>query len=648
MMNKKWMILSMLVLVIAGCMMFSTCAAKADANLMENGSVNYVYIGNEDDLRQYIDADGIYSSQENLAMNETGNIYKIIIDEPGELIICPLTDYFVNGYIKSEFQMYSDFKLTSKVTSGYHVCSDRSEKTHIRVNPGTYYYQSIGGAYSSRRSDKKSTLTVYVGFIPDDISDDKITDMHGGNNSSLPDGMPVEYINIKDKTELYDYINHNGKYSLQTCLKIHQVSEKYPIVINQPGELIICPLVKRSPSLGTYNTSISVYSNKELTSKIIDSVEAQNGNRFGYYTVQVDPGVYYLQGIGGGAPTLGDNPLTIYLGFISTDNQSVESIVYSEEDTTTPFVNVTVTTDKDMFAEIVNDKKYTSTHMLKYDETTEKCAFHISEPGQLIVTAISPESGNTMRYAQLALYSDSNLTSQIIRMPACNDTDVHFTTLLIDAGTYYYQLLGNTFNKTRTDVYVGFIPTSSVISIDHIEPSETSEKVHFSISDSYDPDKYYALVRVVSGRVLPFDADNQDIWQLNSMENAIESHEFIATENGIYTARIAGVDLQTHLLTFEVTGITSETEESAQTTDDSQPSPEESPEASPEEQRLDEQEPVKESAAMTASEMRKYIRMLEDQIEDLGLEIPEFSENIALNEYMTSLEQVLRDNGYDF
>ena len=44
------------------------------------------------------------------------------------------------------------------------------------------------------------------------------------------------------------------------------------------------------------------------------------------------------------------------------------------------------------------------------------------------------------------------------------------------------------------------------------------------------------------------------------MENAIESHEFIATENGIYTARIAGVDLQTHLLTFEVTGITSETE----------------------------------------------------------------------------------------
>ena len=89
-------------------------------------------------------------------------------------------------------------------------------------------------------------------------------------------------------------------------------------------------------------------------------------------------------------------------------------------------------------------------------------------------------------------------------------------------------------------------------------------------------------------------------------------------------------------------------EEPEQTNDVPQPVPEGSPETEPSEPAISEQEPTAESATMTASEMRKYIRMLEDQIEDLGLEIPEFSENIALNEYMTSLEQVLRDNGYDF
>ena len=46
--------------------------------------------------------------------------------------------------------------------------------------------------------------------------------------------------------------------------------------------------------------------------------------------------------------------------------------------------------------------------------------------------------------------------------------------------------------------------------------------------------------------------------------------------------------------------------------------------------------------------MRRYIRMLEDQIEDVGLELPEFSAEITQEQYMRLLEQVLRDNGYDF
>lgn len=50
---------------------------------------------------------------------------------------------------------------------------------------------------------------------------------------------------------------------------------------------------------------------------------------------------------------------------------------------------------------------------------------------------------------------------------------------------------------------------------------------------------------------------------------------------------------------------------------------------------------------MTASEMRTYIRQLEDRIEAAGLELPEFSANLIQEQYMNLLEQTLRDNGYD-
>ena len=50
---------------------------------------------------------------------------------------------------------------------------------------------------------------------------------------------------------------------------------------------------------------------------------------------------------------------------------------------------------------------------------------------------------------------------------------------------------------------------------------------------------------------------------------------------------------------------------------------------------------------MAASEMRTYIRQLEDRIEEAGLELPEFSADLTQEQYMKLLEQKLRDTGYD-
>ena len=638
--KMKWIMI--LALVIMAGLVAGVPAARADANLMENGSVQYVVISNEEDLRQYIDADGLYASQENLGFQKSGNTYRVIVDEAGDLAICPLTDHASDGQIKPEFALYSDFKLTSQLVSGKYTTSDRSDYLRVHVEPGTYYYRSIGGASSSRRNDRKNTLTVFIGFIPDDSGSDR-SGADQSSNTQSPEAAVIDYTYINDKPDLYDYINHNGKYSVQVNLDIHQVSESYAVVIDEPGELVVCPMVKLAPSTGRYSAIVSVYSNRDLSSKILDSAEAQSGNLFDYYSVTVDPGVYYIQGVGGAAPSQGDNPLTIYLGFIPADHRYIEQSFPEENNTAASLVTVNPLTSENELVNIAESRQNSaSSHELVIHETSEAYAFCVDEPGKLVFTAITSGYADTGHYCtEIRVYSDSNLTSQIMSFPACNDTDVKCSSILVDAGIYYYQLIGGA-NKNReaanTDVYIGFLPSSGILSIDHTEVTATEARITFSIAETYDPDKYLAIVRVVPGRILPYAANNKDIWQDQSMDNAIESHEFIATENGVYTARIAGTELQTYLLTFEVTGITEDAPEQEQ--------PMES-ESTPEPEITDAPAETKTPAAMNPDEMRKYIRMLEDQIDDLGLELPEFSPSLTQEEYMKQLEQVLHENGYE-
>lgn len=649
---KKMRWIMILALVIAVGLIAGAPAAKADANLMENGSVQYVYIPDEDGLRQYIDADGLYASQEDIQSREVGNTYKVIIEESGDLVICPLSDHISYGQIKAEFALYSDFKLTSQLVSGQYTSSDRSGFLRVHVEPGAYYYRSVGGAPSSRRNDGKNTLTVYIGFIPDNPSSGKSVLYHE-DKAETPEATVVSYAYINDKADLYNYINHNGKYSVQVHLGLHQASDPYSVVVEEPGELVICPMVMADPNSGMIKTIVSVYSNRELTSKILDSVIAQRGNRFNYYSVSVEPGVYYIQGVGGAGPSQGDNPLTIYLGLIPADGRQVEQ-AYPTEDAADAFVKVIELTDENALADIAEKHlDPASSHTLRMGDVSDACAFRLDEPGKLVLAAVTTgRSGSGFYNTIISVFSDADLTSLIMRFSASDESKVQCSAKLVDAGTYYYQLIGGAcrdrVEEENTEVYIGIIPSSDVFSVDHTEATATETKVSFSIAEAYNPDKYLALVRVVPGRVLPFDADNQDIWHEENMDNAIESHDFIATENGIYTARIAGPGLQTYLLTFEVTGIGGNApEQELPAEPEATPLPEAAPDTEITEAPAETEIPAEPPAPMTSAEMRKYIRAMEDQIEDLGLELPEFSSELTQEQYMQLLEQVLHDNGYD-
>ena len=454
--NRKCKILSLLALIITVSLISCICEVKADANVMDNGSVQYAVVKDEDGLRQYIDNDGAYSSRDEVKFEEYTNLYKIIIDEPGNLLICPLSDYISQVLIKPEIYLYSDFKMSSTLMSADFSASDRSPITLIHVDPGTYYYRSIGGAANDRRSDRKNTLTVYVGFIPDDPSSIKATKIPQSDIQETDNNF-INYILINNAEELADYIDLNGAWSAQEKLSIHELGQPYAVQINEPGELIICPLVTQAPHMGIYSTDISVFTNKDLSSKILDSAKAQGSNRFDYYHVTVDPGTYYIQAVGGAAPSWGDNYMTLYVGFIPSSGQLIEKYEpVNDESHTSPIQYAIIQDENSIVSTLFNQETPASHHELDMHEVSELYSFTVDEPGKIVVAAITDGyASNGFYCTELSLFSNSDATSAILRHNACNDTNTTYSWILVDKGTYYYSIRGGATStyekKAKTD-----------------------------------------------------------------------------------------------------------------------------------------------------------------------------------------------------
>ena len=89
--KMRWIMTAMLTLIVMVCLFAGAPHAMADANLMENGSVVYAWINDPDELRNYIEDEGQYASYDYLQKDELSNVYKIVLDEPGQLIFAPLS-----------------------------------------------------------------------------------------------------------------------------------------------------------------------------------------------------------------------------------------------------------------------------------------------------------------------------------------------------------------------------------------------------------------------------------------------------------------------------------------------------------------------------------------------------------------------------
>lgn len=130
--------------------------ARADVNLLPSGSVRYVHVSDAGGLRSYIDGNGSYSSEDVfIEGGKYGNTYKIILDEPGELLVYPLS-----GQSGITLELYADSQLNIRLREMAALSDSLGEPYHVMAEAGTYYYRIFNpGAPESK-------ATVFVGFSP--------------------------------------------------------------------------------------------------------------------------------------------------------------------------------------------------------------------------------------------------------------------------------------------------------------------------------------------------------------------------------------------------------------------------------------------------------------------------------------------------
>lgn len=624
--KMRWTMTVMFTLIVMVCLFVSAPHARADANLNENGSVVYAWIREPDDLRKYIEDEGQYASYDYLQKDELSNVYKIVLDEPGQLIFAPLSAE------RTKIELFSDYQL--KVSLGIIESIENSRKgfSSFSLEAGTYYYRS-----HHVTSIAKGGITVFLGFIPDSSV------LHENSMQDVIIYPEVHVIPVSSPDELASYIDSNGEPSsadhIAENIKDDQ-TQTYQFTINEKGTLYVSPIA----TIDDY-VEISIFGNQDLSSRLLYK-KCGNSSYDSIYSIDLEPGIYYYFLDRWNSYYKTD--VYAYLGFSPEGDTSRQDRYFTDMPAENA-VDIAHVHNAEEFRQLIDNEEYTIRDAVKYGENSPIRSFKLTE--QSVVYLFVDSKGAQDRTYRGYLFSDKN---QISRVGKYDITDKDIQTYILDAGIYYYytyNYIGLYNNEAYT--YIGYTPASDVIYIESTTPNDdcSAVSVVFGIADEYNPDQYKAQVRVEDGVVKARSIRNTEIWKDETRDNAIESHEFVASENGTYTARISGNTLFPYLLTFEVAGINSESEEALATDDNSQYEPLQSNETEektqPEEQTVIEQDLVEEPTVMTASDMRKYIRMLEDQIEDLGLELPEFSVNDTQEAYMKKLEKTLQDNGYD-
>ena len=130
----------------------------------EKATITVPMVADKDALKDYIDDDGDFASDETLNYKETSAVHKIEITQPGTLILCPVDTDSSYGSL-TLFSLYSNKTLTSPVFNMG--CLDTTDNTdvfgEIYLEPGTYYYTLYNDEFLTT-----NRLVTFLGLVPDE------------------------------------------------------------------------------------------------------------------------------------------------------------------------------------------------------------------------------------------------------------------------------------------------------------------------------------------------------------------------------------------------------------------------------------------------------------------------------------------------
>ena len=521
-MKKQLLCLTMLI-----CMFICTgnMIAYAKANTMENGSVYYTYIKDKDELRKFIDSDGAYSVKDVIETNWSGytNTYKLVFDEPGQLVVCPISDV---GEVR--FQLFSDFQLTSLIGKTDDLTGNRDTDHYgsIRVEEGTYYFRG------ERWNDTGvTTWTVFLGFIPDSgvLSNMELTE----------ESLQYEQVNvqkIEKAYELGEYIDNDGIPSSTDRIETNWSGQTpvYSFEIEETGTLIYTSLT----DVG--DIRLMLYSNSSLTN-LISKTDSVVGSRDNYYALTIEPGTYYYYG--NRWNNTGSASFDVYLGFIPENETDV---VYGLGDYETQSDQIT---DKVLELDYVNS---TDDFLSMIKEERIEAQIDVIETNWSGFTKVYeinvPENG-ILFYSPWAsaaeakgyIYSDTHFRSRIFKCSIEKNRPENPYMIFLDEGTYYYYASRwNGTSPLTISNYFAFLPSSYIVDVTDIESK--GDIVTLTVSypnEDYNPVILDGTARIMQGKITGKYVDNSDFWVEENMLNAFDTNTIDVNKPGWYTIRVS-------------------------------------------------------------------------------------------------------------
>lgn len=377
---------------------------------------------------------------------------------------------------------------------------------------------------------------------------------------NVNDNGSVVYAKVNSVDEFRDYIDSDGLAASEDIIDTawSGKTDVHKIVLEEDGTLLVAMLDTED------DVKLQLYSNFALTSQVDTDEYSIRSSRGDISIFNVEAGTYYYRGNRWNGYIKGLN-VTTYIGFIPGNGDNVDT-TNNQYDTSDDGIekvsNIPTVVDSDNLRKYINNDGAFASQSSTKNRGDAVRKLELQEDGWLLVYPLGTADGNDKGdWSRWALYTNKDMTSRCLYGNTMENTNEDAYKIYLKAGTYYYDTWKwNGSSSMTVTTYLGFLPASYRIRMESndVSSDKSSAVVKFGVDQDYMDG---GLIRVEEGYIHPVDIQDDDVWKVDTRENAIEGDTAVIHKNGVYTARISNKEYDDAycMVTFTVSGIDNST-----------------------------------------------------------------------------------------